>query len=67
MTQLERLIARVVQLVEDNPGTMVGITVAVDAHGAPICWMVNQKSAEGLQETKNCDKITSTIQAGKTA
>ena len=53
MTQLERLIARVVQLVEDNPSQMITITVTVDSKGVPVCWTVLQKQAEGLQEKAN--------------
>jgi len=49
MTQLERLIARVVQLVEDSPAQMVTITVTIDEKGAPVCWQVKQGQVEGLQ------------------
>jgi len=56
MTQLERLIARVVQLVEDSPGQMINITVTVDAKGVPICWQVKQGQVEGLQDTKTVVK-----------
>jgi hypothetical protein len=49
MTQLERLIARVVQLVEDSPGQMVVITVTVNNSGVPVCWHVEQGQVEGLQ------------------
>ena len=51
MTQLERLIARVVQLVEDSPGQMVTITVTIDNIGVPVCWQVKQGQVEGLQES----------------
>lgn len=50
MTQLERLIARLVQLVEDSPGQMVVLTITVDAMGVPICWQVKQGQVEGLQK-----------------
>ena len=33
MTQIEKLIARLVQLVEDNPGQMITIVIAVDEDG----------------------------------
>ena len=49
MTQIEKLIARLVQLVEDNPGQMVSIVIAVDNKGVPICWKVEQTRSEGLQ------------------
>ena len=49
MTQIERLIARLVQLVEDNPGQMITLTIAVDNEGVPICWKVDQSRSEGLQ------------------
>jgi hypothetical protein len=53
MTQLERLIARVVQLVEDSPGQLVVLTITIDHKGVPICWQVKQGQVEGLtQETK---------------
>lgn len=47
MTQLERLIARVVQLVEDSPGQIITITITVDSKGIPICWKVQQGQSEG--------------------
>lgn len=50
MTQLERLIARLVQLVEDNPGQIVVLTITVSKKGVPICWVVTQAQAEGLAE-----------------
>jgi len=56
MTQLERLIARVVQLVEDSPAQMVTITVTIDEKGAPVCWQVKQGQVEGLQDTKTVVK-----------
>jgi hypothetical protein len=46
---IERLIARVVQLVEDNPAQVVTITITVDDKGQPYCWVVTQQRAEGLQ------------------
>jgi hypothetical protein len=52
MTQLERLIARVVQLVEDSPGQMIVLTVTVDNSGIPVCWQVKQGQVEGLQNDK---------------
>jgi len=57
MTQLERLIARVVQLVEDSPGQMITITVTVDTHGVPVCWQVKRGQVEGLQDNKNGGRI----------
>ena len=48
MTQLERLIARLVQLVEDNPGQMVNITILVGCDSVPVGWYVQQGKAEGL-------------------
>ena len=53
MNQLERLIARVVQVVEDNPCAIVEITVTVDGGGTPIAWTVRQVRAEGLQPSKS--------------
>jgi hypothetical protein len=52
MTQLERLIARVVQLVEDSPGQMIVLTITVDGKGVPVCWQVKQGQVEGLQNEK---------------
>jgi hypothetical protein len=52
MTQLERLIARVVQLVEDSPGQMVSLTITIDNSSIPICWQVKQGQVEGLQNEK---------------
>jgi hypothetical protein len=49
MTQLERLLARVAQVVEDSPGQMIEITVTVDCSGNPVCWKVNQARVEGMQ------------------
>jgi hypothetical protein len=49
MNQMERLIARVVQVVEDSPGQMVVITITIDNKGAPVCWQVKQGQVEGLQ------------------
>ena len=48
MTQIEKLIARLIQLVEDNPGQMITIVIAVDNDGVPICWKVDQTRSEGL-------------------
>jgi hypothetical protein len=52
MNQIERLIARVVQVVEDNPCAIVEIVVTVDGGGTPIAWTVRQLRAEGLQPSK---------------
>ncbi len=56
MTQLERLIARVIQLVEDSPGQMIVITISVDARGIPIFWQVKQGQVEGLQDKETVVK-----------
>jgi hypothetical protein len=61
MTQLERLLARVVQVVEDSPGQMVTLVITIGAvgvppRGVPVCWQVNQTQAEGLQV--DCGKPT---------
>lgn len=50
MKQIERLIARLIQLVEDSPGQIVTITIVVDDSGVPVCWKVDQNKAEGLQK-----------------
>jgi hypothetical protein len=55
MTQLERLIARLVQLVEDNQNTAITLTIVV-SDGSPVCWTVDQRRAEGLQEIKSVVK-----------
>ena len=47
MTQIERLIARVVQLIEDNPIQVISIIIVTDGQGVPICWQVKQGQAEG--------------------
>jgi hypothetical protein len=52
MTQLERLIARLVQLVEDNPGQIITLTIFVDRERIPIGWQAAQARAEGLQMEK---------------
>jgi hypothetical protein len=52
MNQLERLIARVVQIVEDSPCTIVEIVVTIDGGGTPIAWVVRPARAEGLQPSK---------------
>ena len=52
ITQLECLIARVVQIVEDSPGAIVEIIVTVDGGGTPICWVVRQVQAEGIPVKK---------------
>lgn len=52
MTQLERLIARVVQLVEDSPGQLIVLTITVSNNSVPICWQVKQGQVEGLQSEK---------------
>jgi len=51
MTQLERLIARLVQLAEDSPGQMITVTVVIDNDGTLVCWRVEQARAEGLQNS----------------
>ena len=56
MTQLERLIARIAQLVKDSPSQMVTITITVDCNGVPVCWQVNCAQAEGLRSDKNVVK-----------
>lgn len=48
MTQLELLIARLVQLVEDSPGQIITLVIVVDDHGVPACWQVNQRQVEGV-------------------
>jgi hypothetical protein len=52
MNQIERLIARVVQIVEDSPCAIVEIIVTVDGGGTPIAWVVRPVRAEGLQPSK---------------
>ena len=52
MKQIERLIARVVQVVEDSPANIVTIVIVVDEKGNPTCWRVTQSQAEGLQIQK---------------
>jgi len=57
MTQLERLIARVVQFVEDSQNKIITITVVVDGHGVPVGWNISQADAEYLQlDSKNVVK-----------
>ena len=56
MTQLERLIARITQLIKDSPSQMVTITITVDCNGVPVCWQVNCAQAEGLRSDKNVVK-----------
>lgn len=51
MKQIERLIARLVQLVEDSPGQMVTLVITIDETGTPICWKVDQNKAEGLTKS----------------
>ena len=46
---IERLIARVVQLVEDYPAQIVTLQIVVNDKGEPYCWAVIQTRAEGLQ------------------
>jgi hypothetical protein len=48
MQQIERLIARLIQLVEDSPGQMIVLTITVDTNGTPVCWQVKQGQVEGL-------------------
>lgn len=48
MKQIERLIARLVQLVEDNPNSIVTLVIVVDGSGIPISWSAETKKAEGL-------------------
>ena len=50
MEQIERLVARVVQLVEDNPGQVIRLTITVDNKGVPVCWAVEQVRSEGLTD-----------------
>lgn len=57
MNQIERLIARVIQVVEDHPRQMILLSIAVNEKGEPICWQVFNSSAEGLQKENTCDKM----------
>ena len=50
MKQIERLIARLIQLVEDSPGNIVTLIFVVDDKGVPVCWTVEQGRAEGIQK-----------------
>ena len=50
MKQIERLIARLVQLVEDSPGNIVTLIFVVDDKGVPVCWKVEQGRAEGVDK-----------------
>ena len=54
MTSLERLIARIMQIVKASPGTIITITAVVDAEGRPICWQVTNAKAEGLDKKDDC-------------
>jgi hypothetical protein len=56
MNQMERLIARVVQVVEDSPGQMITIVITVDTKGVPSCWQVTQKQVEGLTSAQDVKK-----------
>lgn len=52
MTQLERLIARLVQLVEDSPCQTITLTIQVDNKRVPVTWQVTQTfGIEGLDKT----------------
>ena len=50
MQQIERLIARLVQLVEDSPGQTVMITVVTDDKGLPVYWYASKTTVEGMKE-----------------
>lgn len=50
MTPIERLVARIMQVVETSPGQVVTVSIVVDAEGDPICWQVVVAKAEGLKE-----------------
>lgn len=52
MKQIERLIARLVQLVEDSPNNIITIMFVVDDKGVPVCWKVEQGRAEGIDKGK---------------
>ena len=60
MTQLERLIARVTQVIKDSPCQVVTIRIVMDTHGVPITWQVDKGQAEGLQPTNSPGTITAT-------
>jgi hypothetical protein len=46
MKQIERLISRVVQLVEDNKGQLITLSIVVDGAGNIVGWQVNQSRLE---------------------
>jgi hypothetical protein len=48
MTQLERLLARIMQLIKNSPGQMITVTITIDNKGIPVCWQVKQGQVEGL-------------------
>ena len=52
MNQIERLISRVVQLVEDNKGQLITLSIIVDGAGNIVGWEVKQNKIEGLQTEK---------------
>ena len=54
MKQIERLIARLVQLVEDSPCSRIILTIEIDSKHIPIGWQVTQIfKEEGTLEEKN--------------
>lgn len=54
MKQIERLIARLVQLVEDSPCQTIVLTIEIDSNHVPVKWKVTQEfREEGIADTKN--------------
>ena len=54
MKQIERLIARLVQLVEDSPCSSVILTININSKHIPISWQVTQIfREEGVPEEKD--------------
>ena len=53
MKQIEYLISRLIYLVEDNPCTVIKLTVTVGNNKEPEGWSVTVEKLEGLPKEKN--------------
>jgi hypothetical protein len=55
VTQEERLVARIVEWSENNPGKVMHLTVIVDASGRPFCWWISasDEKVEGLPKLQS--------------
>lgn len=58
MNQLEKLAARITQLLKENPSKVVRLAIVVDTNGQPLLWYSDEPvKVEGRQENKPLEGV----------